>query len=162
MTVASKSPRPDLTQGSQIVRSGWNLEIRPIFREEMMLTEDAYHLIHPTIKVDKMMKNPIKFSMKNYVQLPASVNFTPEILPWHISDSSTFTLPRNPSGMTPTTAPRHCAATPENVASRKNKLRGMIMVVQVPGNILKWKCFQMGQQCSVTSKSHCSNAQMLL
>lgn len=39
----------------------------------MMLTEDAYHLIHPTIKVDKMMKNPIKFSMKNYVQLPASV-----------------------------------------------------------------------------------------
>ena len=73
MTVASKSPRPDLTQGSEIVRSGWNLEIRLIFREEMMLTEDAYHLIHPTIKVDKMMKNPIKFSMKNYVQLPASV-----------------------------------------------------------------------------------------
>ena len=71
--------------------------------------------------------------------------YTPEILPWHTSDSSAFTLPRNPSGMTPTTAPRHCAATPENVASRKNKLRCMITdVVQVPGNILKWNCFQMG------------------
>lgn len=66
MTVASKSPRPDLTQGFR------NREIRRFFREEMMLTEDAYHLIHPTSKVDKMMKNPIKISMNNYAQLPAS------------------------------------------------------------------------------------------